>query len=224
MFRVASKGNGNIDEPGAFPSREWLRGLVVGKMVAFETRKQGASAGDRVYGLLNYTPPGAGPDETVSLALEAVRNGYATPRMIGSTSESTDDGPDGGPEDEWKMSLWRAYDEAKRAQAGIHSMTPLVRSIKNAGEAFEAQTLVDLSKKVGRDGGKIKCVVEYIFDGSRVRVQVTDPAMGELQYGSFTLLLGGVTSPRVGNPRAVPPTESDEFADEARTFAELRIL
>lgn len=221
---MASKGNGNIDEPGAFPSREWLRGLVVGKMVAFETRKQGASAGDRVYGLLNYTPPGAGPDQTVSLALEAVRNGYATPRMIGSTSDSTDDGPDGGPEDEWKMSLWRAYDEAKRSQAGIHSMTPLVRSIKNAGEAFEAQTLVDLSKKVGRDGGKIKCVVEYIFDGSRVRVQVTDPAMGELQYGSFTLLLGGVTSPRVGNPRAVPPTESDEFADEARTFAELRIL
>lgn len=221
--RVASKGNGNIDEPGAFPSREWLRGLVVGKMVAFETRKQGASAGDRVYGLLNFTPPGVGPEQTISVALEAVRNGYATPRMI-STSESAEEGPEGGPDDEWKMSLWRAYDEAKRSQAGIHSMTPLVRTIKNAGVAFQTQALVDLSRKVGGEGGKIKCVIEYIFDGSRVRVQVTDPAMGELQYGSFTLLFAGVTSPRAGNPRSVPPTESEPFADEARTFAELRIL
>lgn len=200
--------------------------MVVGKMVAFETRKQGASAGDRVYGLLNFTPPGAGPDQTISLALEAVRNGYATPRMISSTttatSESADDGPE--PEDEWKMSLWRAYDEAKRSQAGIHSMTPLVRSIKNAGAAFETKSLVDLSKQVGRDGGKIKCVIEYIFDGSRFRVQVTDPSMGDLQYASFTLILAGVTSPRAGNPRAVPPTDSEEFANEARTFAELRIL
>ena len=219
---MASKGNGNIDEPGAFPSREWLRGLLVGKMVAFETRKQGGTAGDRVYGLLNFSPPGAGPEATVSVALEAVRNGYATPRMI--SSETTEEGPEGGVEDEWKMSLWRAYDEAKRSQAGIHSMTPLVRSIKNAGDSFEALSLIDLSKKVGRQGGKIKCVIEHIFDGSRARVQVTDPAMGELQYGNFTLLLAGVTSPRVGNPRAIPPTESEEFAAEARTFSELRIL
>ena len=159
MHRVASKGNGNTDEPGAFPSREWLRSLVVGKMVAFETRKQGASAGDRVYGLLNFTPPGKGPDETISVALEAVRNGYATPRMI-ATSESNEESTEGGLEDEWKMSLWQAYDEAKRSQAGIHSMTPLVRSIKNAGVAFETQAMIDLSKKVGRDGGKIKCVYE----------------------------------------------------------------
>lgn len=217
---MASKGNANMDEPGAFLGREWLRSLVVGKMVAFETRKQGASAGDRVYGLLNLTPPGAGPEETISLALEAVRNGYATPRM--TPSETEEEVPAGGPEEEWKMSLWQAYDEAKRAQAGIHSMTPLVRNIKNAGDAFQAQTLVDLSKKVG--AGKIKCVIEYIFDGSRFRLQVTDPAMGELQYGSFTLLLAGVSSPRVGNARADPPTESEEFADQARTFAELRVL
>lgn len=221
--RVASKGNGNTDEPGAFTSREWLRNLVVGKMVAFETRKQGASAGDRVYGLLNFTPPGATPDQTISLALEAVRNGHATPRMVATTTTTTEsDEPE--PVDEWKMSLWQAYDEAKRAQVGIHSMTPLVRSIKNAGTDFETKTLVDLSKAVGRDGGKIKCVIEYIFDGSRCRVQVTDPSMGDLQYASFTLLLGGINSPRAGNPRAVPPTESEEFADEARTFAELRIL
>ena len=35
---MASKANGNIDDPGAFPAREWLRDLCVGKQVAFETR------------------------------------------------------------------------------------------------------------------------------------------------------------------------------------------
>lgn len=212
--RLASRGSGNADEPGAFYGREWLRALLVGKMVAFETRKQGASAGDRTYGLLNFTPPGA--DQPISVALEAVRNGCATPRMV-PESEGSDDGAD----DEWKMSLWQAYDEAKRAQVGIHSMIPLVRNVQNAGDAFEMPALVDASKTVG---GKIKCVIEYIFDGSRVRVQVTDPSMGDLQYANFTLLLAGVTTPRIGNPRAVPPTESEEFAQEARTFAELRIL
>ena len=35
---MASKANGNQDDPGAFPAREWLRQLCVGKQVAFETR------------------------------------------------------------------------------------------------------------------------------------------------------------------------------------------
>ena len=38
LKRMASKANGNIDDPGAFPAREWLRNLCVGKQVAFETR------------------------------------------------------------------------------------------------------------------------------------------------------------------------------------------
>jgi staphylococcal nuclease domain-containing protein 1 len=36
--RMASKANNNVDDPGAFSSREWLRNLCVGKTVTFETR------------------------------------------------------------------------------------------------------------------------------------------------------------------------------------------
>jgi staphylococcal nuclease domain-containing protein 1 len=36
--RMASKANNNVDDPEAFPSREWLRNLCVGKTVYFETR------------------------------------------------------------------------------------------------------------------------------------------------------------------------------------------
>ena len=36
--RMASKANANVDDPGAFSSREWLRNICVGKTVTFETR------------------------------------------------------------------------------------------------------------------------------------------------------------------------------------------
>jgi len=36
--RMASKANDNVDDPGAFSSREWLRNMCVGKSVTFETR------------------------------------------------------------------------------------------------------------------------------------------------------------------------------------------
>jgi staphylococcal nuclease domain-containing protein 1 len=233
---MASKGNSNIDEPGAFPAREWLRQLVVGKSVTFETRKQGASAGDRVYGLLTFTPPGIDPgaDTVINVAVEAVRNGHATPKAalggLGATAAApaamaaTDGGGNESEVDGYKDNLLKAYDEAKKAQVGIHSATPLVRKLKNSGEDFEAVQLVQSAQALVAQGGRFKCVIEYVFDGSRFRLQITDPIMGDFLYGGFTLLLAGVSCPRVGNPRADPPTPSEDFAEEARTFAEQRIL
>eukprot|EP00980_Cylindrotheca_fusiformis_P001425 scaffold345_cov134-Cylindrotheca_fusiformis.AAC.36 len=215
-FRLASKSNGNVDEPGAFPAREWLRQLVVGKMVQFETRKQGASAGDRVYGLLMFTEPGS--SQPINIAVEAVRNGNATPKIIGSSDDSN--GEDG---DDYKKNLIAAFEEAKKSKANIHSGSPLVRKLQNAGDDFEVSSLVQKSQKLG-DHGKIKCVIDYVFDGSRFRLHVTDPTMGDMQHASFTLFLAGVASPRLGNPRADPPTPPEEFATAARQFVELRLL
>lgn len=221
---MASKANANTDEPGAFPAREWLRQLVVGKMVNFETRKQGTSAGDRVYGLLTSTPPETPTAEPINIAVEAVRNGHATPKAALQTTPTTTTTEEVEvEEDDYKKNLLKAYEEAKLARKGIHAELPLVRKNKNAGEDFEMLSLVQNSAKLGSKG-KIKCVIEYIFDGSRFRAQVTDPVMGDLQFASFTLLLAGVSSPRVGNPRADPPVPSEPFAEEARQFVELRLL
>jgi len=55
--RMASKGNNFVDGVGAYESREALRKLLVGKVVQFETRKQGVAAGDRAYGLLFFSKP-----------------------------------------------------------------------------------------------------------------------------------------------------------------------
>jgi len=229
--RMASKVNGNIDDPGAFPAREWLRRTVVGKQVQFETRKQGATAGDRVYGLLFFNPTPDDESTKVNLAVEAVRQGYATPKVFGpetTTDSNGDDAPppeDGDPVVEYERALESALQEAKSESAGIHSPIPLVRSLKNAGDEFQTLELIERTKKIC-EGNAVTCVIEHIFDGSRFRCLVTDPDMAipQLQYASFTLILAGVASPRVGNARLDPPTQSEPFAEESKTFVETRLL
>lgn len=210
---MASKSNNNVDEPGAFPAREWLRNLVVGKLVSFETRKQGASAGDRVYGILTVNGS--------NVAVESVRQGLAIPKAVGDGADKVPDAQEG---DEYPGLLISAYEEAKKGKRGLHSGSPsLVRKLKAAGDGFEALALVEKAQKMGTQG-KIKVVVEYVFDGSRFRCLVTDPVMGDLQYGTFTLLLGGVASPRLGNSKSNPPTEPEDFSEEARYFSTVRML
>jgi len=229
--RMASKGNNNVDEPGAFPSREWLRNKCIGKSVQFETRKQGATAGDRVYGLVFMNDPYSVDGGRINLAVESVRRGHATPKVLGSP-DSKDDGEGDvaageGVDDnaDYETQLQDAFQQAKAAGVGIHAPSPLVRKLTNAGEDFGVSDLVDKSKKIC-PGGSAKCVIEYVFDGSRFRCLVTDPALqpAGMTYGSFTLILAGVACPRAGNPRSSPPTESEPFADEARAFVEARLL
>mmetsp|Transcript_7830 Transcript_7830/g.7396 ORF Transcript_7830/g.7396 Transcript_7830/m.7396 type:complete len:945 (-) Transcript_7830:92-2926(-) len=223
--RMASKGNSNKDEPEAFPSREFLRSICVGKTVAFETRKQGASAGDRVYGLL-FMPNPADDGTKINLAVEAVRNGYATPKVF--ASDETDDTAttdESDPVRNYERSLQIAFKEAKAAKLGLHSDAPLVRKYQNAGDDFETLTLLEKTKRFC-EKGSVLCVIEYVFDGSRFRCMVTDPDMEPtgLRYGSFTLILAGVACPRPGNPRSKPPTESEPFADVSKNFVDMRLL
>jgi staphylococcal nuclease domain-containing protein 1 len=213
-----------VDEPGAFEAREWLRRLVVGKQVRFETRKQGASAGDRVYGCLFLTTPASGgelPGAAVSLGVECVRLGWATPKAIANPIEKK--GDDAAEEEEYESQLFAAYQEARAAKRGIHGENPLVRKPKNAGEEFAVLALVEASQKLCSHG-RVKCVIEYIFDGSRVRCQVVDQQLAEYMHGSFTLILAGVVCPRVGNQRADPPIVSEPFAEEARQFVTTRLM
>jgi staphylococcal nuclease domain-containing protein 1 len=193
-------------------------------MLMFNHSKQGASAGDRVYGLL-FMADEAG--EQTNLAVQCIRNGFATPKIYNNNGKHDDADDEGeNPDDPGKIydrELQEAFEEAKNAKVGIHADLPPVRSIKNAGEEFQTLELVEKAKKLTAKG-TVKVVIEYVFDGSRFRCHVTDPELQDLQYGNFTLLLGGVSSPRFGNPRLDPPTESESCAEEARQFVELRVL
>ncbi|GKY92183.1 hypothetical protein MPSEU_000189600 [Mayamaea pseudoterrestris] len=233
--RLASKST-PADEPGAFAAREWLRQLVVGKTVSFETRKQGASAGDRVYGWLFLTPAangtnGSSSSSNMHLAVECVRQGQATPKAVkysdeGKTSTIDTSSSEADPTNDqegYESQLIKAYNEAKEASRGIHSSAPLVRTIKTSGDDYAMLALVEAVEKRATNK-RIKCVIEYVFDGSRFRCQVTDDSLPDYQYATFTLLLAGVLCPKVGNPRATPPAPSEAFAEQARAFSDMRLL
>lgn len=209
------------DEGGAFEAREWLRKQVVGKSVRFETRKQGGGAGDRIYGWLFLdSTDGSAP---VHLAIECVRQGYATPKATKYPEKSTENGGEEANPDDYESQLLKAYKEAEEAKRGIHAPVPIVRTTKNAGEDFAVLSLVDACQKLATQK-RITCVIEYCFDGSRFRCQVTDSQLAGYQYASFTLLLAGATSPRIGNPKADPPMPTEPFAHEARNFVTNRLL
>ena len=200
--------------------------IIVFSFFSFWDRKQGATAGDRVYGLL-FMPSPAGDDAKINIAVEAVRAGHATPKVLIQADDDNAITPEqeNDPVIEYERALNNALEEAKSNSVGVHGSSPLVRSIKNAGEEFQTLELIELVKKFCV-GNTVTCVIEYIFDGSRFRVHITDPELEQagLQYANFTLILGGVASPRMGNPRLDPPTTSEPFAEEARAFVEARIL
>lgn len=126
---------------------------------------------------------------------------------------------------DYEHALHAAFLEAKSKNAGIHSTNAIVRTIKSAGDDFQVLELVEKSSKLC-DGGAVTCVIEHIFDGSKLRVLVTDDAMAKagFQYAYFTLIIAGITSPRMGNPRSDPPVENEPLADESRDFVESRLL
>ena len=216
---------------------------MVGKSVRFQTLKQGASAGDRVYGWLLLTEDGesntTNNSSTTNLAVECVRQGHATPKAVkyqtnnnNNKSEPTntnnttnEEGEELTPEQEYEQALLQAYKEAQDQQRGIHAERPLVRPVKNAVEHFATLALVEACQKKGREGGKMTCVVEHVFDGSRMRCQVIDTDLGsEFLYANFTLLLAGITCPRLGNPKADPPVPAEACSEQARQFTHVRLL
>jgi len=253
--RMASKNNNHQDEPGAFAAREWLRELVIGKQVAFETRQKGPTASDRVYGILHFPSP-ENDGTQINLSVEAVRLGHATPKFLtgihhanddkGASDEANnganDDTAIDDPTAEYDQALQTAHSQAVKDKVGIHSShpTPLCRSIRNAGDDFQVLELVEKSRKLcstssgttatpsasSSNAGIVQCVIEHVFDGSRLRLHVVDPdlAPANLQYSSFTLILAGVACPRAANIRLDPPTPSEPFAEEAKHFVEVRLL
>lgn len=193
-------------------------------MVKFETLKQGASAGDRVYGWLWVKPTPT--SEPVHLALDLVRAGWATPKPPKAADvAAAEAGAELTAEQQYEQNLQTAFRQAVNDKVGIHATDtpPLVRKVKQAMEDFPTLHLVEASQKHGKNG-QLTCIVEHVFDGSRLRCQVVDDAAPGFQYANFTLLLAGITAPRVGNPKADPPIPSEPLSAQARQFTLLRLL
>ncbi|CAB9501505.1 Staphylococcal nuclease domain-containing protein 1 [Seminavis robusta] len=242
--RLASKNYPN-DDPGAFPSREFLRQMLIGKMVTFETTRRKPQGGGGVVAATagsdaapqNYYHYGHIIFENENVAVRILKNGHAKVRDDFSPPSSTDSSGDNGDsngknsdmseqEVAYRKKFAEAQQEAISAKVGIHATGPLVRKPRNVEDA---QSMVKKLKSV-------TAVVEYIFDGSRFRCQITQANDKEYIHSTFTLILGGVVCPRsqrpthtTGNPppQIAPnatPEQELQMGARARLFVEERLL
>lgn len=179
------------DEPFAWDAREFLRKKLVGKEVIFTSEKPPNSA-IREYGTV-WAGRDPTRDENVTEALLA--EGYAKVR----------DGSRNIPQLKRLVDIEEA---AKSAGKGIWSpeITHHVREIKWSVENPKAY--------VNRfNGTPIKAIVEYVRDGSTVRLCLLP------DYTTITLMLSGIRCPAVKQDG-----DSEKYAEEARFFVESRLL
>jgi endonuclease YncB( thermonuclease family) len=148
--RPANNIKGTNDEPGAFPARQFLRDLVVGKTVKFEVLNRGT---DRFSGML-YTI-----DDNKNIAIECARAGHVNIRRDNRGGDDKNGNNDDNDIDEkaaaYKSDLEAALEVAKSNSANIFSENPIVRVLKNATEEFTIDDLVSSAS-----GSTVKCSVE----------------------------------------------------------------
>jgi staphylococcal nuclease domain-containing protein 1 len=239
-----SSKNYPTDDPGAFPSREFLRQMLVGKMVQFETTRRKPQGGGGVVAATagasgdmtaqNYYHYGHLTFENENVALRVLRNGhakvrddFAPPADGDANADKANNNSEMSEEElEWRKQFAQAQQEGIAASVGVHSTTvpPLVRSPKNVEDA---QSLVQKVKQV-------TAVIEYIFDGSRFRCQITKASESEYIHSTFTCILGGVICPRSSKPAGgasfpqIAPNATPEqelvMGAKARLFVEERLL
>lgn len=239
--RLASK-NYPTDDPGAFPAREFLRQMLVGKMVTFETTRRKPVGG----GGIVSTSTGSEPQQYYhyghlifgndNVGLQIVKNGHAKVRDDFAPPSGGDNGDKGNISGEileqeltYRKQFAQAQQEAISANLGVHSKTvaPLVRNPRNVEDA---QAMITSTQQV-------TAVIEYVFDGSRYRCQITkSPNDPDYVHSTFTLALGGVVCPRSQRPQqpsATPPPQISPNATpeqelqlgiKARVFVEERLL
>ncbi|KAJ3488096.1 hypothetical protein NLI96_g3083 [Meripilus lineatus] len=183
------------DEEWGYESREFLRGLAVGKSVTFTVMHSVSTTDDVPRDIGHAQINGA------DLASELLKNGWAKVKEL--KREPTE-------EDQRRRDL---ESEAKAQGAGIHnSHGPQARTV-NYSMPADPQAFITEWK-----GKPIDAIVEQVREGSNLRVRLLMPD-GEHQF--VNVALAGVRCPRVSNKPGEP---SEQYAEDAKFFTEQRLL
>lgn len=217
-----SRSKNQQDEAFAFESREFLRKLLIGKIVSFNTSKANGES-TRLYGTVYLN------NENVNQM--AIRAGWLTVKPP----------PEGSRPSSERKELMEIEEEARAAKVGRHAdgLTPEEHT-RELDFNPDATDLLRMFK-----GKKVPAIVSQIRDGSVIRCEVQKPRRGKKpEWMVVSLILAGAKSSRVpmtlGYRQAeykrkkdldpdfsgAVPTEggAEPYSMEALSFVEKRLL
>ena len=203
--------DGLSDEPHAWASREYLRKNLIGKPVTFRI--------DYRVDSLNRSFATVFTDQSSSLNLQLVNAGMVRVRKPTADSEKT------SPEFD---ALLAAEEKAAAAHLALHNTTtpPNLRRLPAQGHVLlDPGNLVDWCK-----GKKIKAVVEYVANGSALKLLLRRvPLSSDKDLGdrSLTVCLSGIQCPgfrKVEDDKLSSQPTPLPYALNAKFLTELRLL
>lgn len=191
------------DEPFAFESRDYLRRLLVGRVVRFQVLYKIPTGASREYGLIVL------PNKVI-LPEQAVAEGWLKLRDDAGRKEDSD---------ESTQLLERLQAVEARARADSKGLWAEAASrITSSAELGDASAFVDAHK--GRD---LDAIVEKVLSGDRLIVRFL---LSSTEHVQTMVLLAGVRAPATKrtNPSDGKEQPAEAFGEEAQQFVETRLL
>ncbi|CBQ72213.1 conserved hypothetical protein [Sporisorium reilianum SRZ2] len=205
------------DDPQAFPSREYLRLLTVGREIRYRIEytvpAPAAVPGSTVAQPRQFAhvflPPKAPGLPDTNVAHEILAAGWAKVHdSVARRSEEADDGS-------WKQKLRSVQEEASAAGVGLWGPDDLLK----VDHSMPEDTATFLAERKGKP---IESIVEQVRDGSMLRVRLL---LSSTHQQMINLSLAGIKAPRVTGGGGASPTDASEpFGEEAKFFVESRLL
>ncbi|KAJ5586267.1 RNA-induced silencing complex nuclease component Tudor-SN [Penicillium hetheringtonii] len=193
------------DEPFGYQSRDFLREILVGRVVRFDVVYSIPTGAKREYGVI--TLPGSNaklPDISVQEGWSRVREEAG---KRGDESEATQ-----GLLDRLRALESLAQDEKKGLWSGSDEGL-----IETSYELSNAQDLVNEHK-----GQELEGIVEKVLNGDRVVLRILISSNGHLQT---VVAVAGIRAPAAKRTTADGKEQAAEpFGDEAQQFLESRLL
>ncbi|TKY87388.1 hypothetical protein EX895_004065 [Sporisorium graminicola] len=205
------------DDPQAFPSREYLRLLTVGREIRYRIEYTvpapaavpgSTVAQPRQFAHVFLPPKGPGLPDT-NVAHEILAAGWAKVHdSVARRSEEADDGS-------WKQKLRSVQEEASASGVGLWGPDDLLK----VHHSMPEDTAAFLAEWKGKP---IESIVEQVRDGSMLRVRLL---LSSTHQQMVNLSLAGIKAPRVTGGGGASPTDASEpYGEEAKFFVESRLL
>ncbi|KAF2728515.1 hypothetical protein EJ04DRAFT_569467 [Polyplosphaeria fusca] len=191
------------DEPFAFESRDYLRRLLVGKVVHFRVLYKIPTGANREYGIISL------PNKT-QLPDQAVAEGWLKVRDDAGKKDDADDTAA-------TVERLQALEARARAESnGVWQDSD--GRINSTSELSDPKQFVDEHK--GKD---INAIIEKVLSGDRLIVRLL---LSEKEHVQTMVLMAGIRAPSTKrtNPSDGKEQPAEPFGDEAQQFVDVRLL